>query len=192
MAIEIERVTLWRRQAPNKPGALADTLEPLAAAGANLRVVMGYGVPGSGGSVIEVFPVTGKEAGVAAIRAGLGASAIPCLQVQGDDEPGLGARLARAIAQRGVNVNFLVAKSVGDRFSAVFGFASDSDAQVAGDAMRVVATRGGAPAPAAAARPAPKPAAARSKPAPRPKPKVRPKARPKAKAKARPKPKKKA
>ena len=39
MAISIERVTLWRRQAPNKPGVLADTLEPLAGAGANLREI---------------------------------------------------------------------------------------------------------------------------------------------------------
>jgi hypothetical protein len=181
MAISIERVTLWRRQAANKPGVLAETLEPLAGAGANLRVVMGYGLPGTPGSaVIEVFPVTGKDAG-AAVRAGLAASAIPCLQVEGDDEPGLGARLARAIASRGVNVSFLVAKSVGSQFSAVFGFASDSDAQVAADAMRGVAR---------AAVPAPAPAIVKPKPAAKAKPKARPK--PAAKAKPRPKPRKKA
>jgi hypothetical protein len=164
MAITIQKVTLWRREARDVPGSLADTLEPLAGAGANLRVVMGYGIPGSpGSSIIEVFPVSGKKAGAAAVQAGLAASAIPCLHVEGDDQPGLGARLARAIAARGVNISFLVAETVGRKFSAVFGFGSEADAGTAAQAMQQ------------AAKPAARPAA-------RPKAKARAKARPRKKA----------
>jgi len=54
--------------------ALAAVLEPLAKAGANLRVVMGYSMGDSGRAAIEVFPVSGKRAVAAACSAGLSAS----------------------------------------------------------------------------------------------------------------------
>ena len=46
MAIAVKKVTLWRKEVANDPGVLANVLQPLAAAGANLRVVMGYTIPG--------------------------------------------------------------------------------------------------------------------------------------------------
>jgi hypothetical protein len=90
---------------------------------------MGYALPGEARrSMIEVFPVSGKKATAAAGGAGLAASPTPCLHVEGDDQPGLGSRLTRAIGDQGVNLSFLVAETVGRRFSAVFGFESDADA----------------------------------------------------------------
>jgi hypothetical protein len=72
----------------------------------------------------------------AASGVGLAASSIPCLLVEGDDRPGLGARMAGAVAEEGVNLAFLVAETVGRKFSAVFGFASDADAEKAARAIR--------------------------------------------------------
>ena len=46
MPVRIRPITLWRAEVDNQPGMLAQTLEPLAAAGANLQVVMGYRLPG--------------------------------------------------------------------------------------------------------------------------------------------------
>jgi hypothetical protein len=140
MAIVVKKVVLWRKEVDNKPGTLARTLGPLAQAGGNLRVVMGYALPGDAQrSVIEVFPVSGKKATAAAGATGLAASPIACLLVEGDDQAGLGSRMARAIAEQGVNLSFLVAETVGRRFSAVFGFGSDADAARATQAIKAAA-----------------------------------------------------
>jgi hypothetical protein len=136
MAVSVKKVVLWRAEVPNQSGALARTLAPLAEAGANLRVVMGYALGETGRSAIEVFPVSGKKATAAAGAAGLSTSSIPCLLVEGDDRPGLGASMARAVAQKGVNITFLVAETLGRRFSAVFGFANEADAAVASMAVK--------------------------------------------------------
>jgi len=140
MAVTVKRVALWRKQVENRPGALAETLAPLAAAGANLRVVMGYALPHEPGrSVVELFPVTGRRATTAAREAGLAESDIPCLLAEGDDRPGLGQRMAQAIAEQGVNLSFLMAETVGRKFSAIFGFASGEDAEKASRAIRAAA-----------------------------------------------------
>ncbi len=141
MAVTVKKVVLWRKEVANDPGVLADVLTPLAEAGANLRVVMGYAFPGDPSrAAIEVFPVTGKKVTAAASAAGLSVSPIPCLLVEGDDKPGLGARMARAIADRGVNISFLMAETVGKKFSAVFGFQNDADASTAMKAIKAAAT----------------------------------------------------
>ena len=140
MAVNVKKIALWRKETEHRPGALAAALEPLAAAGANLRIVMGYTLPGEAGrAVIELFPVSGKKATAAATGSGLAASAIPCLLVEGDDRPGLGARFARAVANEGVNVSFVMAETIGRKFSAVFGFANDADAERASRAIRAAA-----------------------------------------------------
>ncbi len=123
MAVSIKKVTLWRTEVENKPGALRSVLGPLAEAGADLRVVMGYRYPGDGHkAVIEVCPVSGKKSTTAASKAGLAASAIPTLLVQGDNRPGLGHAIAQAVAEAGINVTFLVAQVIDAQFSAVMGF----------------------------------------------------------------------
>jgi hypothetical protein len=140
MALTVKKVNLWRTEVSHRAGMLADVLEPLAAAGVNLRVVMGYAFPaGPDGAAIEVFPVSGKKATAAATAAGLAPSSIACLLVEGDDRPGLGAAMARAIAGAGINISFLMAETVGRRFSAVFGFESDGAAAAAAKAIKQAA-----------------------------------------------------
>ena len=46
MPVTVKRDTLWRKEIENRPGALAAVLAPLAEAGADLQVVMGYRHPG--------------------------------------------------------------------------------------------------------------------------------------------------
>jgi hypothetical protein len=139
MAVTVKKVTLWRKEVPNEPGVLAGVLEPLAQAGANLRVVMGYAMGESGRAAIEVFPVVGKKPMQAAGAAGLSASPIPCLLVEGDDRTGLGADMARGIAAAGVNIAFLIAETVGRKFSAVFGFRGEAEAAAAAKAIKAAA-----------------------------------------------------
>lgn len=111
---------------------MAHTLEPVAKAGANLQVLMGYRYAGEGTkAAIELYPIVGKRVTEAAAGVGLSASSISTLLVEGDDRPGLGFAIAQAIAAAGVNMTFFVAQSIGRKFSAVLGFESEADAKAA-------------------------------------------------------------
>jgi hypothetical protein len=128
MAVTVKPIKLWRKEIENKPGALAQTLEPLATEGADLQVVMGYRYPGhEEKAAIELYPITGKKLTAAAQRAGLKDASIPALLVQGDNKPGLGHAIAQAIADGGINLDFLVAQVTEGKYSAVLGFDSEAD-----------------------------------------------------------------
>lgn len=137
MAIAIKKAVLWRKEVENRPGALASALAPLAAAGANLKLVVGYRLPGDGTrGAIEVYPVSGKKAVAAAENAGLDASALPTLLVEGDDKPGLGHALASALGEAGINVVYAMAQVVGKKYGAVLVFENEADAARAGGLLK--------------------------------------------------------
>jgi hypothetical protein len=128
MAMTMKRITLWRSEIANRPGALAGALSALAKAGANLKVVMAYRFPGDESrGAVELYPVTGRRATAAARAAGLADSGIPTLLVEGDDRPGGGSAMTRAIGEAGINLAFFVAQVVGRRYTAVIGFDSEAD-----------------------------------------------------------------
>ncbi len=129
MSVRVRAITLWRAEVDNQPGVLAQTLEPLAAAGADLQVVMGYRFPGDRArAAIEIFPVTGARALSAAQAAGLSEAAISALHVEGDNRAGLGHAIAKTLADAGTNIDFLLAQVSGHRHSTVIGFESREDA----------------------------------------------------------------
>lgn len=129
MPVTVKKVVLWRRELDNRPGALATVLGPLASAGADLQIAMGYRFPGNETrAAVELAPVTGKKGTAAAQRAGLQPYGIPTLIVTGDNRPGLGYALSQGMADAGINMAFLVAQVLGRKYSAVFGFESEADA----------------------------------------------------------------
>jgi hypothetical protein len=139
MAITVKPVTLWRRDVDNVPGVLAETLGPLADAGVTLRAVMGYRLPDDPQhSVVEVWPIAGRRATQAAERVGLRPTNIPCLLIEGNDRPGLGAEIGRACAEASLNIAFCMALAQGRRFVAAIGF---TDAETAGTAVPLLRTR---------------------------------------------------
>jgi len=141
MAVMVKNISLWRKEVDNQVGTLAHTLEPVTKAGANLQILMGYRYPGEGTrAAIELYPVTAKKASAAASEAGLSASSIPTLLVEGDDRPGLGLAIAQAMSGAGINMTFFVAQAVGRRFSAVLGFESETDAKTAAPLIKKAAT----------------------------------------------------
>src|SRR5439155_10332039 len=85
------------------------------------------------------LPVTGKKVTTAAQGAGLSASAIPTLLIDGDNKPGLGYAIAQAIADAGINLTFLVAQVIGRRYSAVAGFDIEADAKKAASLIKKAA-----------------------------------------------------
>ena len=132
MAVNVKKIGLWRSEIANRPGALAEALSGVAQAGADLRVVMAYRFPGDESrGAVELYPVAGKRAQSAAREAGLSESGIPTLLVEGDDRQGVGAAIARSIADAGINLAFLLAQVVGRRYVAVLGFDSEADAKKA-------------------------------------------------------------
>jgi len=140
MAVSVKKVTLWRAEVENKPGVLSNVLAPLAEIGADLQVVMGYRYSGEEAkAAIEVCPVTGKKAAAAASKAGLAASAIPTLLVQGENRPGLGRAIAQAVAEAGINVAFLVAQVIGGQFSAVIAFQDEAASKAAATLIKKAA-----------------------------------------------------
>lgn len=129
MPVKVKRITLWRKELDNRAGTLAGTLEPLAKAGADLQVVMGYCYPGERTkAAVEVFPIGNKKTTTAAQGAGLAAAGIPALHVEGENRTGLGHLIAQTLADAGVNLDFLVAQVIGRKYSAVLGFENDADA----------------------------------------------------------------
>jgi hypothetical protein len=144
MATTVKQAKLWRAEIENAPGKLAAALEPLAGAGADLQVVMAYRYPGDATrAAVEVYPVAGKKQAAAAQAAGLQPAQIPMLLVEGDNRAGLGARLAQAMAEAGINMSFLVAQVMGRKYSAVFGFENEADAKKGAAVIRRAAAPAG-------------------------------------------------
>ena len=127
MAITVKKAALWRTEVDNRPGALASALEPLAQAGADLQVVMAYRYPGADKAAVELHPISGRKPIAAAKTADLARSSIPVLLIEGDNRPGLGYQLAKAIGDAGVNMSFVMAQVISRRYSAVFGFENEAD-----------------------------------------------------------------
>lgn len=129
MVVTVKRITLWRKELENRAGTLAGTLEPLAKAGADLQIVMGYRFPNEHAkAAVELYPIGNKKTTQAAQGAGMAESQIPVLLVEGDNRAGLGHNISQAIAEAGVNLDFLVAQVVGRKYSAVIGFENEADA----------------------------------------------------------------
>lgn len=133
MALKVEKLTFWVGEIEDKPGSLAKTLEPLAAAGANLQVVSAERNPAKPGSAtVALYPVKGRKAIEAAKAAGLSESKTHAvLRVEGPDKPGIGHRMTSAMAEAGINLAFAHAAVLGNRFVALFGFDTEADARKA-------------------------------------------------------------
>jgi hypothetical protein len=139
MPITVKKAALWRTEMDNHPGALASALEPLAQAGADLQLVMAYRNRGTDKGVVEVHSITGRKPIAAAQTAGLARSTIPIVLVEGDNRPGLGHTLAKAIGESGVNISFVMAQVISRKYSAVFGFENEADASKAAALIKKVA-----------------------------------------------------
>ncbi len=59
--------------------------------------------------------------------------------MDGDDRKGLGAQMTRALADAGISMAFLVAQTVGKKFSAVIGFLTEDDT---GKASKIITSLG--------------------------------------------------
>ncbi len=120
MALNVTRVGVWVAGIEDQPGGLAAKLVPLAQAGANLEFVIARRAPEKPGTgVVFVTPIKGAKQMKAAAAAGFRkTSHLQSVRVEGRDKPGLGARIAEAVAAKGINLRGLSAAVIGRRFVA--------------------------------------------------------------------------
>lgn len=117
MSYEVTTVDLWFGEVEDRPGALAEILEALLRAGANLEFAIMR--PASdvlaGTSLLFVAPLVGEAQIQAAAEVGLERSAgLHALRIVGPDRPGQVAGIARTLADAGIRICGLWAAAIGD------------------------------------------------------------------------------
>lgn len=118
MKLNVSRTDTWATVIDDRPGGLADKLAPLAAAGANLELILARRAPEQRGSgVVFVTPLKGAKQIKAAKAAGFQKTeSLQSLRVEGPDRAAIGARITRALAEAGINLRGLSAAALGKRY----------------------------------------------------------------------------
>jgi hypothetical protein len=138
MALKITKVDVWVAEMMDRPGALSEVLEGIAAKRGSLDAVIARRQPDKPGKgVVFLSPVKGKSVTDAAKAAGLTmAKNIATLRVEGANQAGVGHRILKAIGEAGVNVRGVSALTVGKQFAAYIGFDNSADANAAAQAIK--------------------------------------------------------
>ncbi len=117
MALKVSKADVWAATIDDRPGGAAEKLDTLSRAGANLEMLLARRTaeqPGKG--VMFVTPLKGK-AMKAAQEAGMGQpGTIHSVRIEGGDKPGLGAKIARALGDAGINFRGMSAIAIGSKF----------------------------------------------------------------------------
>src|SRR5258707_1702005 len=130
MALKATRTDMWTCAVDDRAGGTADKLDLLAKAGANLEMVFARRAPEMPDrGLLFVTPIKGAKAVRAAEAAGITkAPNIISIRVEGGDQPGLGARMSRALGDAGVSFRGLTAIAVGKKFISYLALDNEADA----------------------------------------------------------------
>lgn len=135
MSYTIKKVDVWAADISNRPGTLARLLEGLANAGAQLEFMIARKVSDNTSRVF-VAPITGAKQRRAASDVGLTrAKGMHSLRIEGPNRAGLGAKITRAVAGKGVNLRGASAAAIGRK--ALF-YLAVQDEKACKEAIRVV------------------------------------------------------
>jgi hypothetical protein len=140
MALKVERVDTWAASIDDRPGGLAQKLESLAEAGANLEFVIARRAPDQPGTgVVFVTPIKGVAQARAARAAGFARSkSLHTVRVEGVDKAGQGARITSLLADKGLNLRGLSAAALGKKFVCHVALDSAGDATKAARILRTI------------------------------------------------------
>jgi hypothetical protein len=118
MTLKIERVETWAASMKDKPGGLAAKLSALAKAGVNLEFVIARRAPGKRPKgVVFVTPIRTAAGARAARKAGFRkTTSLHTVRIEGPDRKGQGARIAQALAAKGLNLRGLSAAAIQKKF----------------------------------------------------------------------------
>ena len=138
MAIKASRNDVWMTVIDDRAGGAAEKLEALAKAGADLEVVFARRTPEHPGQgILFAGPIEGAKVRRAAEEAGFKrAENIHGVRVEGSDKPGLGAKLARCLADSDISFRGIQAEVVGKNFLSFIALDTEEDAAKAVKALR--------------------------------------------------------
>ena len=140
MAANVSRVDIWAATIADRPGGLAEKLAPLAKAGTALEFVIARRSPDRPGKgVVFLTPVKGAAQIRAARKAGFRKTkSLRSVRIEGADKPGIGAKLAQALADAGISLRGLSAGSIKKRYVAHLAFDSPADATKAARILKKI------------------------------------------------------
>jgi hypothetical protein len=138
MAAEVARIDVWFGEIEDRSGGLAEKIEAVSAAGANLEFVISRRAPDRPGmGVVFMAPLRGAAQIRAARQAGLAkASNVYAVRLEGPNQPGFGAAITRSIADAGINMRGLSGTALGRRCAIYLAFDSNEDANKASRILR--------------------------------------------------------
>jgi predicted amino acid-binding ACT domain protein len=141
MALKATRADVWVATLEDRAGGAADKLDALAKAGANFEMVFARRTPEEPGrGVLFVTPLKGAKATRAAQELGMAKlERIHSVRIEGGDKPGLGAKIARALGDAGINFRGMSAIAIGRNFVSYIACDTPEDAQKAVSVVKKVA-----------------------------------------------------
>ncbi|MGH7843697.1 MAG: ACT domain-containing protein [Candidatus Binatia bacterium] len=130
MAYSVTKVNVWAGEVDDRPGGLAEKLDPLTKAGASFEFIISRREPDKPGmGVVFLTPIRGAKQNRAASEAGLSTSdSLHSVRVEGPDRAGLGAKMTHALADAGINLRGISAAALGRRSVTYFAFDNAADA----------------------------------------------------------------
>ena len=133
MDLLVERVDVWAATIQDRPGGLAEVLDALRQAGADLQFIIARRVPEkSGTGVVFVTPLQSDREIRAAAQVGFNVTqSLHSIRVMGPDRPGIAAELTEKLADGGINLRGLSASVIGRQFVAYMAVDSLDDANKA-------------------------------------------------------------
>ena len=133
MKMKISREDVWAASLVDRPGSLAEKLEALSKSKVNLQFVIARreaSKPGTG--VVFVTPIVGAARVRAARKVGFAKTkTLHSLRLECTDQPGLGAKLTKILAEAGINLRGLSAAAIGRRCVVHLAFDRATDAHKA-------------------------------------------------------------
>ena len=133
MELLVERVDVWAATIEDSPGGLAQVLDTLREAGADLQSIIARRSPEDPGKgVVYVTPLLGDREISAAAQVGFNvAQSLHSVRVMGPDRPGAASAFTRKLADGGVNLRGFSAAVIGTQFVAYIAVDSLDDANTA-------------------------------------------------------------
>jgi len=138
MKLSISRTDVWAATVDDRPGAVAEKLGALAAAGANLGFVIARRAPEQRGSgVLFVTPIKGAKQVKAAEASGFQRTeSLHSVRAEGPDKAGTVASLTKALAAAGINLRGISAAAIGKRFVTYLALDDNADATKAAGVLK--------------------------------------------------------
>lgn len=140
MNLEITHVDVWSAEIDDNPGGLARALTALADYDVDLDCIIARREPAKKAKgLLFISPLSEREPMEKADEAGFKRlTGVATLRLEGTNAPGMGAKLAKAVADAGVNMHGLSAMGFGNRFVCYLSFDSTADRDKAEQALRML------------------------------------------------------